>query len=99
MQLPTFLMLCITIVTGLIGLVFLLIPDRIVRLEAMLNAPWGDREVTALRLGVRGEHDIEQAINRNVLDKRLTWDSWTKDHPRTVGMLLCLVAALLWWQL
>jgi len=99
MQLPTILMLCITIVTGLVGLVFLLFPERIIHLEDRLNAPWGDREVTALRLGLRGEQTVEQAINRNVLDKQLSWDGWARKHPRSVGIALCLAAALLWWQL
>jgi hypothetical protein len=99
MQLPTILMLCITILTGLVGLVFLLFPNRISHLEDKLNAPWGDREVISLRLGLRGEQAIEQTINRNVLDKQLTWDGWTKKHPRVVGAALCLVAAVLWWQL
>jgi hypothetical protein len=34
-----------------------------------------------------------------VLDKQLTWDGWTKKHPRIVGIALCTVAAVLWWQL
>ena len=76
MQLPTILMLCITITTGLVGLVFLLFPDRIARLEERLNAPWGDREVTALRLGLQGEQDIEQAK---------TAMSWTSTSPGMAG--------------
>jgi hypothetical protein len=92
-------MLSITIATGLVGLVFLLFPDRIIHLEDRLNTPWGDREVTALRLGLRGEQAIEQAINRSVLDQQLTWDGWARNHPRVVGIVLCLVAAVLWWQL
>jgi len=99
MHLPTILMLCITIAIGLVGLIFLLIPDRIHRLEDKLNAPWGDREVISLRLGLSGEQDIEQTINRNVLDKCITWDGWAKQHPRIVGIALCLVAALLSWQM
>ena len=98
MHLPPVLMLLITIVTGLVGIMFLLFPDRISHLEDKLNAPWGDREIMSLRLGLRCEQAIEQTINRNVLDKQLTWDGWTKQHPRIVGMALCLVAALLYWQ-
>ena len=98
MNLPDTLMLCISIATGLAGLLFLLFPDAIERLETRLNAPWGDREVTALRLGLNGEQAIEQAINRNVLDKQLTWDGWAKKHPRFVGVALCLVSVALWWQ-
>ena len=99
MHIPTVLMLSITIITGLAGLVFLLFPDHIHRLEETLNAPWGEREVTALRLGLRGEETIEQTLNQSVLDKQLTWDGWAKEHPRVVGIALCLVAAMLWWQL
>ena len=99
MHLPTVLMLSITIAIGLVGLIFLLIPDRIKHLEDKLNAPWGDQELTALRLGMQGERAIEQVINRNVLDQEITWDGWTKQHPRLVGIALCLVAALLWWQI
>ena len=99
MELPTVLMLSITIITALVGLVFLLFPDQINRLEDKINAPWGNREVTALRLGLRGEQVIEQTINRNVLDKQLSWDGWAKKHPRVAGIALCLVSAMLWWQL
>ena len=99
MHLPPVLILFITIVTGLVGLVFLLFPGRISHLEDKLNAPWGNREVMSLRLGLRGEQAIEQTINRNVLDKQLTWDGWTRRHPRVVGITLCLVSAFLYWQM
>ena len=99
MHLPTILMLSITFAIGLVGLIFLLFPDRISRLEDKLNAPWGDREVMSLRLGLRGEQAIEQTINRNVLDQKITWDGWARQYPRFVGAALCLVAVLLWWQL
>ena len=99
MQINAVLMLCITFATGLVGLVFLLFPGSIKHLEEKLNAPWGNREVMALRFGLRAEQAIEQTINRNVLDKQLTWDGWTKRHPRVVGAALCLVAALLYWQI
>ena len=99
MHLPTILMLSITLAIGLVGLVFLLFPDRISRLEDKLNAPWGDRELTALRIGMPGEEAVEQVINRNVLDQKVTWDGWTRQYPRFVGAALCLVAVLLWWQI
>lgn len=99
MYIPTILMPCITIVTALVGLVFLLFPHRIIHLEDRLNAAWGDREMTALRFGLRGEQGIEQVINRNVLDKQLIWDGWARQHPRLVGIALCLIAAVLWWRL
>jgi hypothetical protein len=99
MNLPDILLLCISIATGVAGVLFLLFPHAIERLEDRLNAPWGEREVTALRLGLNGEQAIEQAINRNVLDKEVTWDGWAKRHPRFVGSALCLVSLSLWWQL
>ena len=99
MHIPTILMLSITFAIGLVGLIFLLFPDRISSLEDKLNAPWGNQEVTALRIGMPGEQAFEQVINRNVLDQKVTWDGWTRQYPRLFGIALCLVAVLLWWQL
>ncbi len=92
-------MLTITLATGFVGLLFLLFPGSVKRLEEMLNAPWGDREIMSLRLGLRSEQAIEQTINRNVLDQKISWDGWTKRYPRVVGIALCLVSIALWWQL
>jgi len=99
MYLPTVLMLCITLLTGAVGMVFLFFPDRIAQLEAWLNAPWGNREVASLRFGLRGEHSLEQVINRNVLTTSLVWDGWLRRHPRLVGAALCLLSLWLGWQL
>jgi len=99
MQIPDILILCITLVTGIVGLVFLFFPDRIRQLEARLNAPWGDREVASLRIGVRGEEAIEQAMNRDVLSRQVVWDGWLQRNPRPVGVALCLLAVWLGMQL
>ena len=99
MHLPPVLMLTITLAIGLVGLLFLLFPGSVRRLEEMLNAPWGDREIMSLRLGLRSEQAIEQTINRNVLDQNISWDGWTKRYPRVVGAALCLFAVVLWWRL
>jgi hypothetical protein len=99
MQIPDILILCITLVTGIVGLVFLFFPDRIRQLEARLNAPWGDREVASLRIGVRGEEAIEQAMNRDVLSRQIVWDGWLQRNPRPVGVALCLLAVWLGMQL
>ena len=99
MHLPALLMWCITVATGLVGVVFLLLPDRIRQLETRLNAPWGDRELVSLRLGLRREQAMEQVINRNVLDKEVIWDSWSRRHPRLVGVVLCVIAVWLGSQL
>ena len=99
MQMPTILMLCITLATGLVGIAFLFFPDRIRRLEARLNAPWGDRELASLRIGMRGEQAVEQVMNSNVLATEIVWDGWLRRHPRLVGFALCMLAAWLGWQL
>jgi hypothetical protein len=83
--------------TGLVGLIFLLFPQRIGPLEDILNAHWGNRELTALRLGLRGEQALERVLNRPVLDRNITWDGWARRHPRRVGAVLCLLAAGLCW--
>ena len=99
MQMPAILMLCITLATGVVGIAFLFFPDRIKRLEARLNAPWGDRELASLRIGVRGEQAVEQVMNQNVLAKQIVWDGWLMRHPRLVGVALCLLALWFGWQL
>ena len=99
MHIPTVLMWSITLLTAVVGMVFLFFPDRIARLEALLNAPWGNREVASLRFGLPAEQTIEQVLNRNILATPLVWDGWLRRHPRPVGAVLCLVAALLWWQM
>jgi hypothetical protein len=91
------LLFLIAAATGFVGLIFLLMPQRIGALEEVLNAPWGGRELTALRLGLRGEQDLEQFLNRPVLTRMITWDAWARRHPRSVGAVLCLVAAGLCW--
>lgn len=99
MQMPTILMLCITLMTGLVGIAFLFFPHRIKQLEARLNAPWGSRELTSLRLGVRGEQAVEQVMNRDVLSRLIVWDGWLQRNPRLVGVALCLLAVWFGWQL
>ena len=98
MQLPDFLMLSIAIITGLVGILFLLFPDRIRRLEAWLNAPWGNREVVAMRFGTGGEKALERVINREVLSRQIVWDGCSRQYPRLVGAALCLLAMWLGWQ-
>lgn len=98
MQMPTMLMLSIALLAGLVGVAFLLFPDRIRQLEERLNKPWGDRELVSLRVGLRGEQAVEQAINRNVLATEIVWDGWLRRHPRLVGIALCLLAAWIGWQ-
>ena len=99
MQLPTVLMLSIAIATGLVGILFLFFPGRIRQLEARLNAPWGDREIASLRLGLRGEEGVEQVMNRDIRGAQLVWDGWLHRRPRLVGAGLGLLAVWLGSQL
>lgn len=92
MQLPGELLLFIAIANGLVGLMFLYLPDRIRPFEAWLNAPVGNREMAALRLGLQGERVVEQLLSRVVLSRQIIWDDWLVDHPRLFGMTLCALA-------
>ena len=98
MQLPAILILGIALAIGLVGVLFLLYPDRIRQLEAWLNARWGDREVATMRFGTEGEQAVEKVINREVLSQPIVWDSWLMRQPRLVGLVLCCLAAWLAWQ-
>ena len=95
MQLPSILMFGIALAIGLVGILFLFFPERIRRLEAMLNARWGDREVATVRFGTGVEQAVEQFMNRDVLPQQIVWDSWLQKHPRIVGAVLCLLAVWL----
>ncbi len=98
MTMPDTLMLVISLATTIIAILFLFFPEQAGKLEQKLNAPWGGKNVKAIRLGLPGEQRIEQALNRDVLEQRITWDGWARSRPRVVGIILCLVAAVLWWQ-
>jgi len=92
MQLPTIMIFVIAGLTGLVGLLFLIAPERIRQLEARLNARWGDREVVPVRIGIDAERAVEQVLNREVLSQQIVWDGWLQRYPRLVGVVLCLLA-------
>ncbi|MCP4407747.1 MAG: hypothetical protein GY807_08300 [Gammaproteobacteria bacterium] len=92
-----YLLFFITITVGLVGIIFLFFPDRVAKLERWLNTAWGEQEIAAVRLDLPGEQRLEQVLNRNVLDKRITWDQWARNHPRLTGTYLCVGAGILWW--
>jgi len=92
MQLPGELLVFIAIASGLVGLTFLYLPDRIRPFEAWLNAPVGNREMAALRPGLQRERVAEQLMNRVVQSRQIIWDDWLVEHPRLFGMGLCALA-------
>lgn len=92
MQLPGEIILFISIANGLVGLMFLYMPDRVRPFEAWFNAPVGNREMAALRLGLQGERIAEQLMNRVVQSRQIIWDDWLLEHPRLFGMALCTLA-------
>lgn len=92
MQLPDEMMLTIAIITGLVGLVFLYLPERIRSFEAWLNLPCGNHQVAALRMGLHVEQSIEHALNRIVTSRQIIWDDWLLEHPRLTGMVMCALA-------
>jgi len=84
---------------GLVGLVFILLPDRLERIEQFLNAPWGGQELASLRTGIKGEQALERVLNSNLPGPTLNWDGWARRYPRVTGLLFCLSATGLWWGL
>lgn len=92
MQLPDILMLSIAVATGLVGLLFLYLPDHIRSIEAWLNTPCGNRELVGLRLGLRRERVAENAMNRIVISRKIVWDDCLVAHPRLSGLLMCALA-------
>jgi len=98
-QIPTVLLFCITLATGLVGIVFLCFPHRIRKLEAWLNVPWGGRELISFRIGLHGEQAFERIMNRSVPARQIVWDDWLLRYPRLFGSAFCLVAVWLGWHL
>jgi len=97
MALSEYLLFFVAFAVSFVGIVFLLFPDQVAKLESRLNATWGEQEIGAVRLGLPGEQRLEQALNRSVPEKRVTWDRWAHNHPRLTGTFLCLGAGVLWW--
>ena len=92
MQLPGEIILFIAIANGLVGLMFLYLPDYIRPFESWINSPVGNREMSALHLGQQGVRLVDQFMNRVVLSRQIIWDDWLVEHPRLFGMTLCALA-------
>ena len=96
MTLSAGLIVVVAALVGLWGLVFLLFPRGVARIEKKLNSAWGEREVLSIRLGVPGERPAERVLNKPVLARAFYWDRWAHSYPRLTGAVMCIVAALLW---
>lgn len=92
MHLPGEIILFIAIANGLVGLMFLYLPDHVRPFEAWINSPVGNHEMSALRLGQQGERITDQLVNRVVQSRQIIWDDWLVDHPHLFGMALCGLA-------
>ncbi|MBT8122840.1 MAG: hypothetical protein KJO10_09920 [Gammaproteobacteria bacterium] len=89
---PNEFMLSIAIAAGLVGLLFLCLPDRIRSIETWLNTPCGNRELIGLRLGLRRERIVEHAMNRIITSRQIIWDDCLVAHPRLSGLVMCALA-------
>ena len=89
-----YLILILAVAMLLLGLLIVLFPGLLERLERALNRPVGERPVLSLRAGIPGERDVEKVINRPVLMKAIYWDQWIRRQPRVLGVLLLAAAAL-----
>ncbi len=97
MAFSEYLLFFVAVAVSFVGIIFLFFPDQVAKLEHRLNTTCWEQEVAAVRLGLPGEQRLEQALNRSVLKRRVTWDQWAHNHPRLTGTFLCLGAGVLWW--
>ena len=88
-----YLMLIVAAALLVFGLLLLLAPGALERLEQALNSPVGGRTLMSLRAGIPRERDIENVLNRPVLGRAIYWDQWIRRRPRSVGVLLLAAAA------
>lgn len=89
-----YLILTVAIPLFFFGLLMVLFPGTLERLEHTLNRPVGERPVLSLRAGIPGEQGIEEVLNRPVLERAIYWDQWIRRQPRALGALLLAAAAL-----
>lgn len=89
-----YLILTVAITLVFFGLLMVLFPNALDRLERALNRPVGERRVMSLRAGLPGEQDIEEILNRPVLNRAIYWDRWLRRQPRALGALLLAAAVL-----
>lgn len=89
-----YLITAIVIALLLPGLLMVLFPQVLDRLERALNRPVGERPVFSLRAGIPGERQAEAILNRPVLGRAVYWDRWIRRRPRAFGIALVAAAAL-----
>jgi hypothetical protein len=88
------LILTVAVAWLLAGLLMVLFPKALPRVEQALNRPVGGRSLMALRAGIPAEKEIEEVLNRPVLMRAIYWDQWIRRQPRAVGVLMLAAAAL-----
>lgn len=86
-----YLTLTLAIALLVSGLLMVLFPQMLDRVERALNRPVGERPVLSLRAGLPREREIEALLNRPVLRRAIYWDHWIRRQPRVLGALLLAV--------
>ncbi len=89
-----YLILTLAIALLVSGLLMVLFPKMLDRVERALNRPVGEHHVLSLRAGLPREREIEAFLNRPVLRRAIYWDQWIRRQPRAVGALLLAAAVL-----
>lgn len=84
----------VTVAIGLfvaaVGVLLVLVPGAMARVEEVMNAPLGRTYVFALRLGSRCEEVLEEPLNRPILQRGVYWDGFVRRRPRLAGALFLL---------
>ncbi len=73
------------------GLVFLLLPQQLSKLNNKLNTPIGGQEIMSIRLGFSRELNIEEYLNKRVGYHDVSWDQWAYSHPKKTGISLTVL--------
>jgi len=92
-------MLLLALFTSAIACLYLFWPQHRQWLQSLLNRPWGQKTVLALRCGIPGEEQAESILNREIHGREITWDRWAERHPVFTGIGLLVLATCLWVSL
>ncbi|MDH5631904.1 MAG: hypothetical protein OEZ10_02820 [Gammaproteobacteria bacterium] len=96
MNLNETILFLVALPVTVVACLYLFLPQWSLRLQRTLNQPWGERMIAALRLGVPGEQQLENRMNRTVAGRAIVWDAWTERNPRATGFILLVIASAFW---
>lgn len=78
-----------------LGAILVLAPGFLERIERGINMPLAEDHVFSLRFGLRAEREVEERLNRPILQASFYWDGFVRRKPRLLGALFACAGLLI----